>query len=188
MVYDINKQGRIHKDAFVLTTALFYGFTVLAVLLRFLIRHNTQRSFSIDDFFLLIAFSALTAAFGILFGRELKYTYLFAALASGDPNVIPPTNIVPLAFERFKYVTVALWMCWTAILASKFSFLFFFRRLIERIWGLNVYWWAVLVYNVLAGGYGFSVYYLSCPYFYDTRSCKNCAISPGICWVSELMV
>lgn len=173
MVYHINKQGRIHKDAFIVTTALLYGFATLAVLLRFLIEHHARKSFSLDRLFLVVAFLALTSAFGILFGYELKYTYSFTILSSGNPDVIPPANIIPIAFERLKFVTITLWLCWTTKLASKFSFLFFFRKLLEKFWRLNVYWWVVLAYNVLVGGYGYSAYYLSCPYLYNKRSCKQ---------------
>ncbi|KAL8994874.1 MAG: hypothetical protein Q9169_005272 [Polycauliona sp. 2 TL-2023] len=46
----------------------------------------------------------------------------------------------------------------------KFSFLFLFRSLVQRIRALTIYWWIVTGFNVAVLGYGLSVYYVACPY------------------------
>ncbi|KAF1345620.1 hypothetical protein EJ07DRAFT_160596 [Lizonia empirigonia] len=49
-------------------------------------------------------------------------------------------------------------------MAVKFSFMFFFKKLIGRLPTLTIYWWIIFAYNVIVLGYGASVYYVVCPY------------------------
>jgi hypothetical protein len=59
-------------------------------------------------------------------------------------------------------------------MAAKFSFIAFFKKLIDRRLGwLYVYWWVVTLFNVACLGYGMAVYYVACPYYYDTKACKS---------------
>ena len=118
---------------------------------------------------------------GIIHTKVVDYMYLIASLsglASGAsllasfPLMQKYPSIIEIAFAYHKNEVIVLSLCWVTIMAAKFSFLFFFKQLIDRIWGLSVYWWCVTIYNVAVLGYGVAVYYLSCPYFNDLKACK----------------
>ncbi|KAL8724939.1 MAG: hypothetical protein Q9181_006608 [Wetmoreana brouardii] len=64
-------------------------------------------------------------------------------------------------------------------MAVKFSFLFLFRKLIDRIPPLITYWWFVIAFNIVAFGYGLSTYFLICPRFNDPKL-YECSLPAGI--------
>ncbi|KAL8730555.1 MAG: hypothetical protein Q9166_004009 [cf. Caloplaca sp. 2 TL-2023] len=68
-------------------------------------------------------------------------------------------------FEFRKLVTASLILTWVAMMAVKFAFLALFKRLIDRIYSLTVYWWVVVAFNLAVTGYGASVYVIACPHF-----------------------
>ncbi|KAI4189225.1 MAG: hypothetical protein L6R41_001605 [Letrouitia leprolyta] len=68
-------------------------------------------------------------------------------------------------FEFRRLVTASLILTWVAMMAVKFSFLALFKRLIDRIYSLAVYWWVVVAFNLAVTGYGASVYVIACPHF-----------------------
>ncbi|KAL8753060.1 MAG: hypothetical protein Q9184_005536 [Pyrenodesmia sp. 2 TL-2023] len=83
-------------------------------------------------------------------------------------------------YEYLKWITVNQALAWCSVIAVKFSFLFLFRKLIDRIPRLITYWWFVIAFNVVAFGYGFSTYFLICPYYNDRASLYKCATPPGV--------
>jgi hypothetical protein len=145
------------------------------VIARFGTQLRTRKPFTFDDAFLLIGLASLIAALVVFHVKVLEPMYLIYALILQTPGVVPPPLAdLPRISDEFRlYVTVTLVLCWCTIMAVKLSFMFFFKRLIDRIWNLKVYWWVVLVYNVGVLGYGASVYYIACPYTSgDPRGCK----------------
>ncbi|KAI4174960.1 MAG: hypothetical protein LQ343_001987 [Gyalolechia ehrenbergii] len=72
-------------------------------------------------------------------------------------------------FEFRRLVTASLILTWVAMMAVKFSFLALFKRLIDRIYPLTVYWWAVVAFNLAVTGYGASVYVIACPHFSGSK-------------------
>lgn len=75
-----------------------------------------------------------------------------------------------------KYVDVTLLLTWAAIVSVKMSFLFFFKKLIDRVQMMRIYWYFVIVITLAVSAYGFAIYILACPYFDDPRICM-CRIS-----------
>lgn len=66
-----------------------------------------------------------------------------------------------------------LW--WFILFPVKLAYLFFFRRLISRLHGLNTWWWCVTVLTVLMGLVSVAMVWLTCPYFtIEGVLCKCC--------------
>ena len=101
--------------------------------------------------------------------------YLVQALLNGLLADIPP-DFLQQSYDFHKWITVSLMLAWCAIMAVKFSFLFLFRKLIDRIRPLVIYWWVVTAFNVIVLGYGLSIYYITCPYYDDPRACTSAEI------------
>lgn len=51
------------------------------------------------------------------------------------------------------------------MMAVKFSFLALFKRLIDQIYCLKVYWWVVVAFNLAVTAYGAAAYIIPCPEF-----------------------
>ena len=98
--------------------------------------------------------------------------YLVQAMTLQIPGLRIPPDFLQQAYEWHKWITVTLMLSWSAIHAVKFSFLFLFRRLIDRIRLLVVYWWFVVALNVVSLGYGLVIYYITCPYFSTAEICE----------------
>ncbi|KAI9885079.1 MAG: hypothetical protein M1823_003134 [Watsoniomyces obsoletus] len=169
--------GRIHKAPFARSVVTLFVITLILVAGRFAIRIGLQRTFSIDDGFLLFGVLCLIAAVVLLF-QLIDKMYLGEALLFGTPVALPP-DFIEQALDFHKLVTVCLILLWIAVCAAKFSFLFFFRKLIDRIRIMIIYWWIVLVFCVLTMCYGIAAYVLSCPK-YGSLEAVSCSNGPTI--------
>ena len=61
--------------------------------------------------------------------------------------------------------TIALELSWTSIFAVKFSFLFFFKTLVNRIRLMTILWQAVVAATTVAWVVGCLCAIMECPYF-----------------------
>ena len=138
---------------------------------RFYIRIGVQKTFSIDDGVLLFGICCLIAGMGLLLHFDDKM-FLVGATESGMPNIQLPSDFIEQAFDFQKLVTVALILTWCAIVSVKFSYLFLFRKLIDRLPRMITYWWFVVAFNGIISAYGAAVYIAACPDFYSLKSCK----------------
>ena len=84
------------------------------------------------------------------------------------------------AYDYQKMAAVTLILCWCSIVSVKFSFLFLFRKLVDRIPTLIKYWWCVTIFNVVAGAYGIAVYLVACPHFYNVEA-RKFIFAPTFC-------
>lgn len=128
-----------------------------------------KQPFSVDDGFLLVALGLLLSSLIIMYWQIIDRMYLIVALQRRVPGVIPPTDWMQISFHFHKWVTVCGMLAWACVVAVKFSFLYFFKKLIDRLPALNYYWWFVVTFNVACLGYGISIWYIGCPYFFDPR-------------------
>ena len=97
--------------------------------------------------------------------------YETQALFNHDTDFEPPSDIVNVAYWYHKLSAVSLIASWLAILSVKTSFLALFKRLIDRLPRLIMYWRAAVIFNLLVAVYGISEYIIVCPYFNDPRGC-----------------
>lgn len=160
------------------------GVCVVSVVARLYIRIRVQKQFSLDDGFLLFGICCLISSVGIQCSF-MDNMYVLESVNMGRTNVQIPSDFVQRMFDYHKMLTVSLILSWCTIASVKFSFLFLFRNLIHRMPYLIMYWWVVLVFNVVVSVYGGSVYILICPYFYSAKTRKFCLEAV---WVSRLML
>lgn len=149
--------------------------------LRFYIRAWVQKEFSVDDALLIVAVCCLICAVVIMYSATLDKLYqvqnlstgLSTALSVGFPiDDLPPNSVfLQQTYQYLKWITVNQALAWCSIIAVKFSFLSLFRKLVDRIPPLITFWWFAVAFNVVALGYGFSTYFLYCPYYNNPKIC-----------------
>ena len=149
---------------------MLYAIAVLATIVRFFIQRRIQlkASFSFDDACLALGLCTLTTAFAIFHHHIIKFLYLEAYATSlvTTGNVIPEhlsIDIANIQGEYPKRERLVFSLIWATVVLAKFSFLFLFKKLIDSIRNLKIYWWFVFVANLAVFGYGFSVDYMWCP-------------------------
>ena len=98
--------------------------------------------------------------------------YLVEALITDLPGIELPADLLQQVNAFHKWISTVSMLCWAAIMAVKFSFLALFRRLIQGIKSLAIYWWIVTLFNIGTLGYGTSVYFAACPHFSGAGSRK----------------
>ena len=98
--------------------------------------------------------------------------YLVEASESRIPGIELPPDIMGQAYEFQILLYIALMLTWCSIVAVKFSYLFLFKKLIDGLRPMVVYWWLVVVFNGIISAYGATVYIATCPKFYNIRVCK----------------
>ena len=90
-----------------------------------------------------------------------------------EGNTIPanlPVDFLQRVFDFEKLVVGALVLTWCAIISVKFSYLFLFRKLIDRIRPMVIYWWVAVVFNALISIYGIIIYAVVRPWYCTTIS------------------
>ncbi|PVH84950.1 hypothetical protein DL98DRAFT_608996 [Cadophora sp. DSE1049] len=166
-----DNEGRISKQAFLYSSAVLLAICIIAAFARFWIRISIQRQFSIDDYFLALGMGCLIASASLLF-YYIDDMMFIGALITGNAHtpIDNSGNWKQRAFRYQEILVIACSLTWLAIISVKMSFLFLFKRLLSRMETMLVYWYFVLVFTLAISAYGFLVYILPCPYFYDERS------------------
>lgn len=156
------------------STLTLFGLCIISACARFFIRIRIQKSSSIDDGILLFGIVYLITGMVILF-TIIDNLYLVEAVNAGA-QIELPSNIIEQAFAFHKFSVFALIMSWCSIVAVKFSYLFLFRKLIDRMPRMITYWWVAAAFNGLISAYGTVVYVLTCPYFNFKETRKRDAV------------
>jgi hypothetical protein len=163
-------------DCFQASVLSLFALCLIAVFARFYVRIRVQKQLSTDDGFLLFGICSLISALGVLL-PSMDTLYMFEALAYRVPTLKLPPDWRERTFHLHKMSTVALILAWCSIVSVKFSFLFLFRKLIDRIPKMMIYWWVVVIFNAVVAIYGAAICILTCPWFYDDRNRES---GPGI--------
>ena len=93
------------------------------------------------------------------------------AIVLGFKDVQLSPNFIQDSFWFHKMIIVALVLTWCSLMAVKLCFLVVFKKLVERIRPMLIYWWVATVFNIAVAAYGTAVYVAACP---DIQSCKSC--------------
>ena len=94
------------------------------------------------------------------------------ALLLGDTDIELSSDVIRDALSFQKWATISLITTWVAINTVKASFLSLFRKLVDRIRPMIIYWWFVVAYTIVVGLYGITTYIVPCPKFNSFVSCK----------------
>lgn len=180
-----DKVGRIHKQQFVVSVhvsvlpgvylrlkvsiLVLFGICLISACARFYIRIRVQKQLFLDDAFLIFGICCFICALAILF-TYIDDMYMTAAFLFHLKNMELSPDFVQKSFDYQKMAAVSLILSWCSIVSVKLSFLFLFRRLIDRVTVMVIYWRFVAVFNVAIAGYGAAEYILACPYFYSLKA------------------
>jgi len=138
---------------------------MIAALTRLALQLKTHRRLYSDDCFLIFACICLTGGtvlgyikVGILYwSQELNYNPSHAIYILADhEDIAAHIN----ENKRLYYSYIAL--LWAAIFAVKFAYLAFFRRLIDRIRPLVIYWRVIVGVTVIFFPVSIVGIYVSC--------------------------
>ena len=144
---------------------VFYGLAIAVASIRLILQARVNRRLYLDDYILIFACVSLTA------GTVLGYANVGNLYWSEGLNY-NPTHIYYLlaehvdvgarisVYERLYYSYPAI--LWTSIFAIKFAYLVFFRRLIDRITPLIIYWRVVLGITIVSFPVCIVSIYVSC--------------------------
>ena len=97
--------------------------------------------------------------------------YLIGATEYGGLGIELPADFLQQAYDFEKFAAVSLILTWCSIVSVKFSYLFLFRKLVDRMPRIITYWWFVAIFNGLISVYGATIYIIDCPYFYNIKAC-----------------
>lgn len=122
---------------------VFYGIAILAAIIRLGLHINIYRRFQVDDYFVIFGCICLTASTVLgfvnvdnLFWDEEVSLNPKQALGLLEQVADPVAHINTYERLCFSYPSIL----WAAIFAIKFAYLAFFRRLIDRVPRLKIYW------------------------------------------------
>lgn len=177
--------GRIHKRPLLVCEALNYvrglteidqisnsvlfGVCLASVGVRYYVRFFIQKQLSIDDGILLFGVLCLITAIVLLY-IFVDDLFLVEAL---EGNTIPanlPVDFLQRVSDFERLVVGALVLTWCAIISVKFSCLFLFRKLIDRLRPMVIYWWVAVGFNALVSIYGIIIYAGVRPWYCTTNS------------------
>ncbi|PYI17224.1 hypothetical protein BO99DRAFT_434777 [Aspergillus violaceofuscus CBS 115571] len=141
--------GRIPKHSFIISISVLLVPAILGVFARLFIRLRIQRQRpSTDDYLLVVALGFLLASIIIMYTEVVDRMYLVFAISQGMADVAIPADIIQVSYLFHLWSDVCLLISWCAFSAVKLSFLFFFRKLIERMKAWQLYWWAIFIYTI----------------------------------------
>ena len=108
----------------------------------------------------------------VLLDKLVNQLYEVEALMFSPNPQIGPSFVQDALYFKITS-TVALVMTWCSLMAFKFCYLALFKKLVDRIRPMVIYWWIVTVFNAAVSAYGLTVYIVACPYFHSLKIGKH---------------
>ena len=159
------------------TLALFC-LAIITYITRAYIRARILKQFSIDDVLLLLAVICLCGVTGLSYAvMQHLYNSLAVILHNAETSIIFDLLVQIPTISKESNAAATIW--WFVLFPVKLAYLCFFRRLIFRVRGLNIWWWCVLIFTIIGGIVSIVASWLTCPYF-DLAGvlCKSGFIKP----------
>lgn len=125
----------------------------------------------IDDALLIFGTCCLICGLALLF-TVMDTMYMTEALVFGPQDIEIPSDFPNRVSYYYKLNGACIVLSWFAIMSIKFSFLALFRKLIDRIPFLIIYWWVVVILNIATSAYGVAVTMLVCPSCFGITTSK----------------
>ncbi len=142
-----------------------YGISIIAAASRTAIKVRKRQPLQTDDIFLFLACACLTASTALIF-KLLSSVFLAEAnFVVLDPTSVQfPPNFVRSIVSYQREIYAFLSLSSGTIFSVKFSFLFFFRLLIDRLNGIVTYWKIVVVITIVCFIYSVISFLIACPH------------------------
>lgn len=155
--------GLLNLTTFKGTVAALFGVAVVIVAVRFVVRIRARR-FGLDDYFLLFGLFCLSGTTGLILSL-VRTIFIMEVLQKDNSVVLAPNDLLELTLST-AVVNSFFCLAWATVVCVKFSFLALFRLLIRRISRtIGIYYWAVVVFTVLAGMFLVSEAFIMCSHF-----------------------
>lgn len=161
---------------------------IIAYITRAYIRAGILKQFSIDDAFLLFAVICLCAVTGLAYASlPHLYSSFAVILHNAEASIVFDLLVQVPTISRESNAAATLW--WFVLFPVKLAYLCFFRRLIFRVRGLNIWWWCVLVSTIISCLVSIAATWLTCPYF-DLAGvlskCQAATLGPPLLMISSM--
>lgn len=129
-----------------ITAAVLLTLSIVSMIARLVLRLRARRGVYLDDYLYLVGFICLSAE-TIRFYQECDDFMLASAIHSHPywASQVSPDWIKHQTETSFTDFIASFALMWSAIFAIKCSFLAFFKLLIERVTGIRMYYWFVVV-------------------------------------------
>lgn len=140
-----------------------YGFSIIAAALHIALKLRNNRRLQTEDFFLFLACACLTISTALIYR-------LLSSIGEGfaDPDISLIESLpVPLksisSYQREAYAFLGL--TWGSIFSFKFSILFFFKQLINRLDRIIAFWRITMVITIISFLCCIISFLTVCPHF-----------------------
>ncbi|MCJ1402857.1 hypothetical protein MMC11_006078 [Xylographa trunciseda] len=163
-------QGRISQLALTTVTGALFGIAIVTAVLSTIVRIRLRNGLGLDDLFLLLACVFLIASTVLLY-LVSNALYFEEALTLDPASVTFSADSFDQLDWYQKVIYAYLDTSQTAVYCVKFSFLCFFRLLIDRLRSMIIYWRVVVVVSALAWAYAMCTAFIGCPSFGLDISC-----------------
>jgi hypothetical protein len=120
----------------------------------------------VDDYLVFYATACLIAGTAVLY-LEVDNLYIGPILAMEPSmiNAIPPGRMQKIFDYGMIHQHIYFTLLWSSIFGVKFAFLAFFRKMINRMKAMKIYWWMTLSILVPAWAAIVIMGFLLCPMF-----------------------
>ncbi len=154
VIYISSRIVTVDADQEQIWVGVLYGTAILAASMRTVFRIYSHRRLFLDDAFLLLACATLTAAISTLYIVISPLHLVQEPGNGGSSSQIHLYQVLRLTHRA---------LVWTAIFSVKFSFLYFFRQIVERIQSLMRHWKVVGMTNIVACAFCVCFSFTACP-------------------------
>ncbi len=158
-----------------------FALGILTATIRTILRFRSKGRLFLDDAFLIFACLCLAAASIILqtrLGTLISVEQLVRQYDIGDLADMPDGEALRAMINCYHSVhTVHGSLVWITIFSVKFSFLCFFRQLVEKMPRLLRYWKFVIGFNIAAFLYCESYMKAQCPH--QGLAARECSLKPS---------
>ena len=133
-----------------------YGFSIIAAALNIALKLRNNRRLQTEDFFLFLACACLTIS------TALIYRLLSSGIISLIESLPVPLKSIS-SYQREAYAFLGL--TWGSIFSFKFSILFFFKQLINRLDRIIAFWRITMVITIISFLCCIISFLTVCPHF-----------------------
>lgn len=125
-----------------------YGFSIIAAALHIALKLRNNRSLQAEDFFLFLACACLTISTALIYRLLSSGILIGESFADPDIYLIESLPVLISSYQREAYAFLGL--TWGSIFSFKFSILFFFRQLINRLDKIIAFWKITMVITIIS--------------------------------------
>ncbi|MCJ1383275.1 hypothetical protein MMC17_006388 [Xylographa soralifera] len=169
--------SNISKLAFQISSGPLVTFVLLAAVARITAQISNRRRLYLSDAFLIFACVCLCAATGVLYSL-FDDLYLDQAIEVDSAGVILPSDFLDKAVYSLKLLFTLQTVLWAVVFSVKFSFLSFFRPLVNRLAKQKIWWMIVVVFTALSFAFCAAGGFIICPHFdLTTIECADVALN-----------